>query len=252
MPRFALKPIETSESSSEEKKPANYSRYLTMDQVTAAFGVTRQSVKNWVHRGRLHPVKINGALVFNPDEIEEEQIKFALSTRTGRPKKPPSFSPSTSATSSEMPSEVRVTRPTVPEIVADDPVGRLASDATKMFNDGKSVRDVVIELRVSYEIAEHIYESYKRCGPELHVSPQGITALRQRLNWLENPPTVEGLINAIGEWEKYLLREPAKPNLKPNPSPNPTQSESTVKPEKKGINRVIPDSVFAELDYESE
>lgn len=204
MPRSALKTNEFEQEDLSAKRASNLAGYLSIEQVMAAFDVSKQCVFNWCNRGRLHPIKVHRKLFFSPDEVEEERARYVLTRpkTAGRPRKSLPEVSKKMAEKKPMPSKAAVA--VQPDVTTEDLLGELSSDATKMFIEGKGVRDVVIGLRISYDLAKSIYDDFKACGPEVHLTPNIVAMLRQRLNWVESPPTAEGLIKALTDHETYL------------------------------------------------
>jgi excisionase family DNA binding protein len=48
---------------------ANVPQLLTLAEVSAALRVSSHTVRAWVRRGRLEPVRICRRLLFNPDDL---------------------------------------------------------------------------------------------------------------------------------------------------------------------------------------
>lgn len=254
MPRSALKRSEIDDVAASVKNATDISGFMSVEQVMVAFGVTRQCVINWSHRGRLHPIKVHRKLLFSPVEVEEERARYAVTKHAGRPKNPPELSKKTVEKPAPVPKTATAQAAAQPVAAASD-LGKLSSDATKMFNAGKGVRDVVIELQISYELAKSIYDDFNACGPEIQLSPQAILLLRQRLNWVESPPTADGLLKAFNEHETYLIELASRPVERKTaaksekPLPEPTVDKPLVITEE-GAKRVIPS--VAEVDFGDE
>lgn len=234
---------------------------LTFEEARLRLQLNSSTLYSRINRGNLTPIKVAGRIFFNIAEIiaEEERVAFLQKKKTG-PK--PTIVPALPLTSSfegtsqpqkNLPKPTLTSKPQTPsktQQIVDtegDQAGKTAAKAAKLFNDGKGVRDVVIELSITFALAKQIYEDYKSCGPELHLTPETITKLRKRLNWLENSPTPEGLISAIDEHVIFLTENKKKENVQfvqPS-SPTPVSTPEGGKT----IERVVPDNIADEVDF---
>lgn len=183
-----------------------------------------------INAGYLKPIKIGRQIFFNPEEVlqvsEKLQGAYRYKQRPGLPKTAPPTSTSTSKKTEpaiDRRPPARVDTATIYKGYEPADIGKLSAKATKAFDEGKSIRNVVIELEVSYEIAAHLYGQWKMSGQEWHITARQLAAFQNRFSWDEDVPTVEGFTKAL---EKYIadeisraLSEKSNPDQPTEPTP---------------------------------
>ena len=100
--------------------------WLQRFEVARILGLTRNGVFDIEHRGGLHPIRnARGDKLFDPDEVQAWAIAHPKQGRK----------------------------------LYDD--GDIAAAAFKLFSDGKTRREVVIELRITCDRVDKLYEQYR-------------------------------------------------------------------------------------------
>lgn len=229
---------------STAKKTVNHSKVLTFDQLLDRWNVSKQTVYTRIHQGQLHPTKVGRNVFFNLDEVEKVEDQTATIFKAKSGPKPKLFE----LTDGDSDNKNKKAPPKNSAVLSvkpqyNDPAGRVASKATKLFNEGKGVREIVIELSITFDFAKQLYDDYKSCGPELHLSPSIITMLRPHLNWVENPPTAEGLVKAVIEQVTFASAK-RESRSEPPKAPDP--------PAQKTVERVVPSEVVAGLSFDDQ
>lgn len=54
----------------------------TTKQIAARYGVSEKTVRNWVHQGKLHQIKIGKTARFCPERADREIARFTISAAT--------------------------------------------------------------------------------------------------------------------------------------------------------------------------
>ena len=80
-------------------------------------------------------------------------------------------------------------------------IGEKSSQAFILFSEGKSIRDCAIALKMSFELAQKLYDQWKVSGTEWHLPFSQFGYLRKRFAWTEEPPTPVGFLAAV---HKYI------------------------------------------------
>lgn len=254
MPRSALD-YKKHENDGRGKTSKDNSHFLSVDEVADALGVAVQSVYNWSNQKRLHPIKVNGKLRFNPEEVEAEKEKF-LQKRVGAPTRAQKI-----ASDVPVKTDVKRSHPLQKKTVekpstTDKEFGEISAEATKMFCTGQGVVEVVVALKVPFATAGQIFDDYKTYSQAVHFDSKTVSMLRQRLNWSENPPTIGGFIKALNEWEANVIEAVKREQKAKSTSTEPAAAANdekppeapTAKPERV-VERVIPPEVIAGLDF---
>ncbi len=233
VPPFTFNPdIKIPDQSGIQKSAPDVSSLWTIEQVSQHLQLSRATIFVRISAGHLKPIKLkagkkNGQrgvggktkLFFNPVEVEQlaEKLKqermFKMTpgpTPQNRPK-----------AVTERPAEAAPSRPTKKDYSGYTPedIGKISATATELFDAGKNVRNIVVELKVSYEIATHLYEQWKACGPEWHLPSRQYALLRNRFSWDEDVPTPEGFIRAV---QGYIDAEIRRRLGSSSPDNNPT------------------------------
>jgi hypothetical protein len=114
--------------------------------------------------------------------------------------------------------------------------GKRAAQATRLYSSGKTVRDVVVELEVTYAEAQSLRQEFARAGDDLLLSADAVDRLRGWLGWTESPPSEKGLLDAVmekirrmsaehtrqvDEWKAKLASAQQEPAAAPPQSPEP-------------------------------
>lgn len=171
---------------------------MTAEQACKVVGIAYNTLMRKAEQGYLHPYKVGRRTFYHPREVENlRELVHATRIVTK-----PSFKGATTAT---VPEKKTVQAPLVSQTHRPHPStinydGETAAAATEQFDEGASIRDVVRSLKISYELAEHLYEHWKAAGPELHLSAKQVALLANRFDWHDSPPTVEGLLRAINRF----------------------------------------------------
>ncbi len=186
--------------------PATSVELLTIDGATRYLNVSEPTVFARIREGVLHAFKHKGRTYLHPHELEEERQRMLERRGRGRVAGTPNAS-------TPPPIPAQIAEPPKPPKTPPKPApvhqsiatykGETAGAAYRLFGANKGIRDAVMELEISAELAEHLYEHWKKSGPELHVSPKGLARLRNRFQWFGDA-TEEGLMRAI---DRYLDTE---------------------------------------------
>lgn len=109
-----------------------------------------------------------------------------------------------STTSKEI-GAVRVT-----EILPDSKTysGETSAAAFELFMVGKTLCNVVVELKLTIEVAEHLWDKYQKHARAFLVDTKSTIRLRAILeDWREETPTGVGLVDAIVRLQQKMVRE---------------------------------------------
>jgi predicted DNA-binding transcriptional regulator AlpA len=197
--------LNTTDTSSSLKTQVGESAMLTMEQVMDRLGCAKPTVYDRISSGILKPIRQGRRIYFNPAEVDQVSEKLKEQRLY---KLPPGF-PKT-------PKLPEATKKSDPQIVKkrtsvydytgykSEVIGQLSATATQLYDQGKSIRSVVVELKISYEMATHLYEQWKSSGTEWHISARQLSFLRNRFSWNEESPTQEGFMRVL---EKYIVDE---------------------------------------------
>jgi len=230
---------------SGEKKASANGKIITFDVVENRLQLRKPAVYAKIHKGVLSPVKVGGKLLFNLDEVEAEAERMRLASLEKKKRGRKRFQDPEERLSPAVNIEAVTTRTAVvaesKSSLTVDQAGLLASKATKLFSAGNGIREVVMELCIPYDLAKLLYQDYKSCGPEIWLPPQIVAELRYRLNWTENPPTPEGLVQAFREYEKNGDSSTKQPEGRAATD----QKDLPVKD--KGRNQILPS--MADIDF---
>lgn len=259
MPRLALDDGKKFEDDGGKKKPVDQSKFLPVDDVADTLGVSIQSVYNWTKQNKLHPVKVNGRLRFNPQEVEALIEQKTGQIRAGAPTRAQKILqdiPVKLDAKRSPPQKKPAEKSAEKSPATDREFGEISAEATKMFCTGQGVVEVVVALKVPFATAGQIFDDYKTYSHAVHFDSKTVSMLRQRLNWSENPPTIGGFVKALNEWEAHVIesvkREQRAKSIPTEPSAATDEKKPpetpTAKPEQ-AVERVIPPEVIAGLDF---
>jgi hypothetical protein len=160
---------------------------LTIKEVQAALGISRTAVLCLGNSGRLSAVKIGGKLTYKRAEVTAERErcetfnKMLYRLHRDSQRRGPKAA---------MPADPERRR-AVPHYD-----GETAAKAVELFDRGGGVLQAVVELKVTFDVANHMYESYKGSGPELYLSSRALTTIARWLG-LRGWPTLAGIEQAI-------------------------------------------------------
>jgi hypothetical protein len=222
----------------------DYASMLPMAHVVNVMGVTRTTVNLRVKEGRLHPIKVKGKLFFNPQEVEQE-VQRVINDRTlhaqairGRnmatlaKSPPPPPPPGTVALAPKRgpgrPRKYPISES--PPRVKKDPTptknesytGEQAAQAVSLFLAGKSQLEVIMEMKITFELAEHFWDAYLRAQPCWVLTPKVFAQLRTTYDdWDEDQPTPEGLADALRKFVSREVERELKASLKRRISEEP-------------------------------
>jgi hypothetical protein len=202
-------------------------RLLTADEAVAIAGVSRVTLGIKTKEGVLHPVKQGHRVYYHPHEIQnlrdtmiaKREVRGLSQAKVPRTAVPVRTAPLLPPQPPSKTSAATITYQ-----------GEVAAKATKLFNADKGVREVVAELEITYELAEHLYDRWKQAGPELHLSPKQVALLANRFNWHDSPPSVEGLLRAINRFLESEVTRAVKEAL----ADVQKQAEAAVAAQKNG------------------
>jgi len=186
--------------SDEEKPVGKAPPLLTTEQVLDRLGISAATLYNRIRDRRFHPIRKGNRRFYHPEEVEQEEKRIFESKRL----RPNSYTAS-------MPSAPSKNSPTKPRrgdhvYASNAPYyeGQVASDAFKLFGEGKDQRGAIVELKQTVEVIEYLYAKWKSLGSEWHLEAKHLHYLRERFGWNEVPPTPDGLLKAI---TAYVHRE---------------------------------------------
>ena len=171
---------------------------LTTEETITVLGISEGGLYSKIREGKLHPIKKKGLNWFHPDEVHD--LAGKISRRMGRTPVDPVLKVARKKLPRPSSHVLSPSTPRVPVISYD---GEIAANATNLFDSGAGVRKVVVDLQITYELANHLYTEWKKAGPELHLPPRVLTQMRQRFSW-SGDATPENFIRAMNA---YLLRE---------------------------------------------
>jgi len=248
-------PIQIQDPTKIQQPVLDPSNVWTLKQTMQHLGLSRSTVFTRIAAGHLKPIKIrtgqkNGqkgvggriTLFFNPIEVEQLSEKLKEDRHYKQTPGPP---PALNRLKSVDMQDNQSTQPSSPKPMKKDytgytseQIGALSATATQLFDEGKNIRNIVVELKVSYEIAIHLYEQWKACGPEWHLSSRHYALLRNRFGWDEERPTAEGFIKAVQTYiDAEVKRRTAdtysghpSPPAQPAPGQSPTAGAPTDAP----------------------
>lgn len=174
--------------------------------------------------GRLHPVKgyqknvkPKGPpqLLFHPAEVRDE-VHRADELHNLRPGLISREKQKEDAYWSKSDRDSRPTQREVKESIAtsskkaklsiDDRYGELCGKAVELFITGATQLDVIRELKVGFDVAEHFWNAYMRAQPGWFLPSKDFIRLRGILDWKEDRPTVEGFNRALN---RFMHKEAA-------------------------------------------
>ncbi|MDX2024297.1 MAG: hypothetical protein SF187_28910 [Deltaproteobacteria bacterium] len=75
--------------------------------------------------------------------------------------------------------------------------GAVAAKAFKLFEEGASPREAVINLSLAPAQAVALWASYKSLGPEWVLPPKSFARVRRLLDWNDEPATPESFERAL-------------------------------------------------------
>lgn len=184
---------------------------LTIKDVAALLGVDKSTVHRRIKEGRFHPIKDKKRgckLLFHPNQVDEEiarieQIRRGSpgevfsAPRVGRkPKAPPEIMAELRVAADVANKLPDVGKPKVP----DSQDGAKCAKAVKLFREGHSQLDVVVEMEVDFEVAEYYWKRFLIAQPGWFLASKQFARLRDLLEWNEEVPTPEGFMKAVQEF----------------------------------------------------
>jgi len=182
---------------------------LSRRQAMDRLGVSHETLRIRVQAGLIRSIRRGREVFFHPDDIaaEEQRNLERYKSRIrpdGRHRGAVVIPPEPKA-GKEKSGGSKVT--TVHMSDAPEYSGEVAARACELFDEGKTQREVVKELKITFELVEHLYVKWKALGQEWHLSPKHLVATRERLGWAENPPTGQGFVAAL---ERTIRKETEK------------------------------------------
>lgn len=197
---------------SPKGQAASLDELLTVNEVAEQLGIAHWTVRKRIDKGYFHPIRANRngrkMLLIAKHEVDIELARVEESRRlapgavgTGEAesnrtqKKPSATNQSKGAAKEETPA-----KPKIP--VTQD--GDKCAQAVQLFREGKSPLDVVVEMRVDFEVAEYFWKCYERLQPGWFLPPKQFARVRTLIGWEEDPPTPEGFSTALN---KFIGRE---------------------------------------------
>lgn len=175
---------------------------LTAEQVMERLNISRPTLHNRTNAGHFHVIKKGNRAFYHPDEVAKEEQRAIESHRLKPGRRPSIFLPTTPPVVPKKPRSSRSEKSETTSVYltnAPQYEGQIASEAFRLFKEGKDVRDAVIELKQTVELVEHLYSKWKKHGPvgEWYLASKQFNYLRERFAWNEDPPTPEGLVKMI-------------------------------------------------------
>lgn len=206
--------IPTRRAAAPRGTAATIEELLTVNEVAERLGVTHVTVRERIKEGRFHPIRAvhkgRKKLLISPHEVDIELARIEEVRRkipgligsgeTTVSKKPSPTSQKKSSKSSEKKLEAPIDKPKIP--VTQD--GEKCAQAVQLFRNGKTPLDVVVEMKVDFEVAEYFWKCYERLQPGWFLAPKQFARIRVLLGWEEDPPTAEGFSKALN---KFIGRE---------------------------------------------
>jgi predicted DNA-binding transcriptional regulator AlpA len=200
------------------------SQLRTIEQVSEITGLSIGTIYGKIRERKLTPVKKGKRIYFHPEEIkkfEEEISERRRFRQTYGPSRP------VIVDTEKKHAQPKQQQPK-PSSAYDPRLGQLASSATRLFNAGKNVRDVVVEVEITYELANHFYSQWKESGPEWHLPTRQFVILKNRFGWDEDQPTVDGFITAVNKYIEEQVKANAPQEHKMNLLQKPRSDESDM------------------------
>jgi hypothetical protein len=202
---------------------------LTKEQVMERLGISKTTLFVRIAGGVFHPVrdpKDRRKILIHPNEVEEEEKRCRDLYRSKRVigRIP---GPRTDIPMPPMLPIATVSQEGVGKILAlksngtkkHDPraeeafIGEKSSQAFILFSEGKSIRDCVIALKMSFELAQKLYDQWKVSGTEWHLPFSQFGYLRKRFAWTEEPPTPVGFLAAVHKYIEKAVSDGIKEGL---------------------------------------
>ncbi len=195
---------------------------LTMDQVCTRFGLSEPPVRYRMKAGLLHPIKFKkpgsrgrARLYFHRQEIEEELERInALRKRSpgtvadiAKPNKKIITTPNIIPNNTE-PQQVglQIKKPAA----AND--GEKCSQAVRLFREGKTQLDLVIEMSIDFDTAQYFWDAYRKAQPCWLLPQRQFAQIRCLLGWDEDKPTTQGFERAL---HAYIAKQAGEDGSQP-------------------------------------
>jgi hypothetical protein len=194
------------EGQDAEKGLTDASTIWTVERVMDELNCSRSTINNRILAGHLNPVKKGRKIYFNPNEVlklSENLKKERIYRKTPgviQKLKPPVENISVSRRQKSSGKENY-------DGYEPSAIGKLSAMAVRLYDAGKSCRDVVTQLEVSFELANHFYEQWKMAGSDWHLPSRSLLYLRQRFDWSEEHPTPEGFVTAINKYMNDSMKK---------------------------------------------
>jgi excisionase family DNA binding protein len=206
---------ETSDSNEEKRDDL-----LTVEETAAALGVSKFTIYQLISDGHLHPVTKRGdarrRYVCRSDiETELERRRSAHPTYLKRGRKPPLTKGGHQQDAPRAPRDASK---------YDATMGSIAARAATLFGRGGGVREAVVELQIEFDLAESLYTSWKKFGPEWHLDPKSLVYLRGRLAWTEDSPTPAGFLAAVQKYIDAEIERRERERAGTHPAPGETRT----------------------------
>jgi hypothetical protein len=209
-------------------------KLLSVKETASRLGMSPTTIHARISAGHFHPLKIRGKLYITTTEVEEEarrldnerslhayeeRRKTLINQVVTPPRAPLKRGPKPKSLSTAD----RKNSTTTSEIAIY--TGEQAADSALLFRAGKTQLDVVIEMKVSYELAEHFWNRYQQAQPSWLIPSKTLTHFRMLYDWDEEPPSPEGFQKAVRAYiERETSREAAR-NRKSEPEGNALSEE---------------------------
>lgn len=167
---------------------------LTATDVARMLGITEQNVYVRARQGLLHPIRDGRYLTFHPHDVENE-IQRVLEARKRSPGVIRGLKEKSAQSGPPGPDS---RHPLNKQHYLEPFSGEDCSKAVKLFQEGKQVLDVVVELNLKFDIAKYFWQQFLELRPSFVITKSANkTKLRVLFEYEEEPFNEDNFVAAL-------------------------------------------------------
>ena len=177
--------------------------YMPAEEAARRLGIKLNTFRTDYFR-KFNGIRSGSRIFYAEVDIDDEVERRKANSKTGHPTR---FArPKSLSVQPSLPSNTKNITDVVPDTMVY--TGKTNAAAFALFMAGKPICDVIVELKLTNEIAEYVWEKYRQFAKCFLVDSKSAEIIRSMLDdWKEEPPTGAGLAKAMMYFQRRVMKE---------------------------------------------